>query len=141
MKSGLDMVKDGFTVLNIPALTDNISGNVYMLERPKNSTEEDVVINSLPITADQFQNGVFNVNIHVPNLNPKINGKLDDTIPNVPRLKAITDIVVKLLNLHDGFDFSFSLSNGGQPIRDTDLNWYFNIRVNYYAFQQNYLNI
>lgn len=141
MKTSLNMIQDAFSVLNVTDVTDNISGNLYKLIRPKNSIVEDVVINALPITAEQFQNGVFNVNIHVPNLNPKIAGVLDDTIPDIPRMEAIADIIVKLLLQHDGYDFSFSIGNGGVPIRDTDLNWYFNLRVNYYAFQQNYSNI
>jgi hypothetical protein len=55
-----------------------------------NSDKEDVVINSLPINNSQMQSGVFNVNIHVPNLVLNINGNIDTTQPNHERIKQLT---------------------------------------------------
>ena len=142
MKTGLDMITDAYIVINVPDITTEISGGVYPWERPKNSDKEDIVINGLPITADQQQRGVFNVNIHVPNLKGlEINGNSDDTIPDITRLKFITNLVVSKIQMVDGQDYSFSVATGGQLIKDSDLNWYMNLRVNYFALQTNYSNI
>lgn len=142
MKTGLDMITDAYMIINVPEITDVITGDIYPLERPKNSDKEDIVINALPITSDQQQKGVFNINVHVPNLaSLKINGNPDDTIPDITRLKLITNLVVSKINMVDGQDYSFSAATGGQPIKDSDLTWYVNIRVNYFAFQNNYSNI
>lgn len=142
MKSGLDMVQDIFNILNVDEITTVITGNLYMYERPKNSELEDIVVNSLPITGNQFQKGVANVNIHVPNLKGlKIKGKLDDTQPDIERLSGITKIVLPKIADVIGYDYQFSASLPGQPIRDTDLSWYVNIRVEYYSVQTNFTNV
>lgn len=142
MKSGLDMVSDVYGVLNVDALTTVITGGLYMYARPKNSQLEDIVVNSLPVTGEQFQRGVANVNIHAPNLTGlKIKGKLDDSQPNITRLKEITKLVLSMIGDIDGPDYHFAVSFTGQPIRDTDLTFYVNIRVDYYAVQPNYTNI
>jgi hypothetical protein len=142
MKNGLEMIDDAYQILNVPEVVSIITGNLYQLVRPKNSILEDIVINGLPITNTQLQQGVFNVNIHVPNLTDvKIGGNPDETQPDLVRLKAISEIVVEKLADVVGYDYRFSAQNGGYPIRDTDLTWYMNIRVDYYAAQMNFNNI
>lgn len=140
MKTGMDMVQDGFDTLNTDDIVTVITGNLYMYERPKNSQFEDVVVNSLPITGDQLQQGVFNVNVHVPNLKLAIHGKPDETQPDLVRLKQITALVTERLRDVVGVDYHFSVSQT-ILIKDEDYTWYFNIRVNYYSVQQNFTNI
>lgn len=142
MKTGLEMIYDCFSILDVPEVRDIINGDIYFLERPKNSVLEDIVINALPITNDQLQKGVFNVNIHIPNLeNVVINGEADETQPNIVKLMTVNKVVVELLADVVGESFHFSAQNGGYPIRDSDLTWYMNIRVDYYAVQPNFTNI
>lgn len=142
MKTGLDMVNDAFGILNVPDITTVITGNLYKLARPKNSKVEDIVINALPLTAEQLQKGVFNVNIHVPNLkNVVIGGVTDETQPDVTRLGQIGKIVVEKLRDVVGNDFHFNADNSGYPIKDEDDTWYLNVRVSYYAVQTNFTNV
>jgi hypothetical protein len=142
MKNGLEMIDDAYQVLNVPDITSIITGNLYKLTRPKNSVLEDIVINGLPITNTQLQQGTFNVNIHVPNLTDvKIGDVYDETQPDIVRLNAISKIIVEKLADVVGNDYRFSAQNSGYPIRDTDLTWYMNIRVDYYAAQMNFNNI
>lgn len=142
MKTGLDMVSDAFSILNVTDVTTIITGNLYKLARPKNSQLEDIVINALPITGEQLQKGVFNVNVHVPNLsNIVIAGASDNRQPDVTRLGEISKIVVEKLRDVVGTDFHFSAQTGGLPIQDDDYTWYMNIRVTYYSVQENFTNI
>lgn len=142
MKTGIEMATDGFTLINVDAVNSLITGACYLFERPQNSDKIDVVVNTLALTAVQLQNGVFNVNIHCPNLkNVVINNVTDNTQPDVEAMATIGKAVTEILKDYNGFDFKLDMLSPGLPIRDVDGNWYLNIRVNYYAFQQSYSNI
>ncbi|KAA2241671.1 hypothetical protein F0L74_17490 [Chitinophaga agrisoli] len=47
-------------------LKNAVTGGIYKNSRPLNSDKEDVVINSQPISAQQLQEGLVDVNIYVP---------------------------------------------------------------------------
>lgn len=141
MKTGLQMVKDGYELINVDAINALITGKVYMFQRPQNSSLQDIVLNTLIITNDQLQNGVFNVNIHCPNLKLTINGESDVTQPDIAKLTEVASAIVQIVADYNGFDFYLSCLSPGIMLRDVDDNWYTNIRVNYSAFQQNYTNI
>lgn len=142
MKTGVQMVQDAYTVINVPAFTDFLSGDIYLFERPANSDKIDAVLNTLVLPNEQLQRGVFNFNIHLPNeKNVVINGKSDNSIPDVGALIQLTNIAAPLFADYVGYDFRCSLQNTGLPTRDVDNNWYVNFRVDYTAFQNNYRNI
>lgn len=142
MKTGVEMVRDGFTLININAVQSLITGGIYLFERPQNSDKIDVVLNTLALTTAQLQNGIFNVNIHCPNLKDVvINGVTDNTQPDVYSMASIGKVVTELLKDYNGTDFKLDVQTPGLPIRDSDSTWYLNIRVNYYSFQQSYSNI
>jgi hypothetical protein len=75
-----------------------ITGDIYPDRRPPNSDMEDVVVNSLPVNAEQLQKGIVNVNIHVPDASIHFN-EMDDTVPDRTRLKQLATIA--LANLKD----------------------------------------
>ncbi len=107
----------------------SIDGDVYKLNRPINSKKEDIVINSLPITPDFPQQCVVNINCYVPNLNVKINGKNDNTIPNTARLKALTNLIMSHTDNVEGANFCYYFE-GQATLRSPETNEYFsNIRL------------
>jgi hypothetical protein len=109
----------------------SITGEVYWLSRPKNSDKEDIVIGALAMNADQAQEGVFNVNIHVPNLQL---GQ-DNTQPNFTRLEAISAILVPMLADVWGYDWNFDLDEPATPVPDGD-SWFCNIRIRFWTLRQ-----
>lgn len=136
------MIMDVYGLLNVDAVKNIITGNLYPLERPQNSLDQDIAINALPITNDQQQKGVVNVNIHCQNLlNVVFKGKADNTQPDLQTLNAISKVVLSILNSVNASDFRLQAATGGQLFRDQDGTWYMNIRVNYYSIQPNYINI
>lgn len=142
MKTGIQMIRDGYAIVNVPAVKNIISGAVYLGERPQNSVKQDVVFNTLALTNEQLQQGVFNVNIHCPNkANVVIDGETDNTQPDIEAFTEITLVVANILNDYVGFDFKLYAQNTGLLLRDTDGTWYVNIRVNYNSFQNHYSNI
>jgi hypothetical protein len=109
----------------------NLTGAIYELNRPKDSVKEDIVVGTLAMNAEQVQEGVFNVNIHVPNLNLTN----DSTQPNTTRFRVITNKCMEVLQNVTGFDYSFDVSTPGIPYRDGS-NWFVNIRVNWISLRR-----
>lgn len=102
----------------------SLTGAIYEMNRPKDSLKEDIVVGTLAMNAEQVQEGVFNVNIHVPN----IALQNDSTQPNTSRFRVILDKCLEALKDVDGYDYRFDVSSPGIPYRDGD-KWFVNIRV------------
>lgn len=133
MKTVIDLVDSIYELLNVSAVNNVITGEVYLDSRPDNSVLEDVVINSLPVTGEQLQRAVVNVNIHVPNLSLTINGQPDTSQPNRKRIKVISDIVIPLIKDAIINDTLTGIQNITM-INDKELKEHFlNIRVNTYS--------
>src|SRR5690606_41710799 len=81
-----------------------ISGTIAT-QRQENSNKEDITVGPLPITFEQLQTGVVNVNIHVPNLIVTENGIENRRYENRPRLALLSSEVYNVLHnkLHDKF--------------------------------------
>lgn len=142
MKTGIQMVKEGRTLINVNDVTTLLTGNIYLFERPKNSTKIDIVVNSIVLTNEQLQQGVFNYNIHAPNkADVVVDDVQDNSQPDVETLEAVTNAVMAIVADYVGEDFRISAQTTGLPIRDVDNTWYVNIRANYSTFQPNYSNI
>jgi hypothetical protein len=108
----------------------SLTGAIYEMNRPLNSLKEDIVVGTLAMNSEQVQEGVFNVNIHVPNL-PLTN---DSTQPNITRFRVILDKCMEFLKDVYGFDYSFDVSTPGIPYRD-GTNWFVNIRVEWISLR------
>lgn len=112
-----------------------LTGDIRIGLRSQGSTKEDVVISSLALTDGQIQEGVFNVNIHVPNLvgqqanNPM---QVDNTQPNLDRMEQIAQACVQALNETYLFDSLIDLDGTGLVVRD-GTGWFLNICVHYYS--------
>lgn len=112
-------------------LTSDITGKVYRNgERPVNSDKEDVVVNSLPVTNDQLQRSVANVNIHVPNIERTING-IENSMPDLVRLESLTDRVILIVDEKYFADHWFFVQQ--QNFFQEEGQAYTNIRVEFFS--------
>lgn len=133
IKSVFDAMSDIESVLvsaGIPAL---ITGEIRVASRKLGSAKEDVVINSLIYNADQKQSGIFNINVHVPNLKNQPAGNptaTDNTQPNTLRFSELGGVVSAALDDYRGFDFCLSLRSPGE-LENFGTEWLFNIQVRY----------
>lgn len=80
MRTQFDAINLIYSAINASPLKTAINGAIYKFKRPT-SAKEDIVINSLVLGNTNFQEGVFNVNIYVPNIT--VNGA---SLPNTARL-------------------------------------------------------
>lgn len=137
MRTTFDIVDIIYPILkNDAALTTALSGTVYKDgQRPIGSGKEDVSIGSLPVNGEQLQQTVVNVNIHVPNQKLLLNDVQDNTKPDLKRLKALTALVIGLVNEKYYSDYWFFVQQQQLfPEQDENANeHYSNIRLSFYS--------
>ena len=91
MRTQFDAINLIYSAINVSPLKTAINGAIYKFKRPT-SAKEDIVINSLVLGNTNFQEGVFNVNIYVPNIT--VNGA---SLPNTARLNELESLGNSLL--------------------------------------------
>jgi len=132
MKTTLDIVDTINTRLQAVSSLSTLTGEIYKYQRPVDSDLEDIVINSLPITNEQLQQAVANVNVYVPDVVVTVSGK-ENRVPNLTRLKALAVIV--LAELMDRISGNFTWDVQQQLlIQDSESNsHYVNIRLQFFV--------
>jgi hypothetical protein len=129
VKTDFEQVDILYDDLVSAGIKNQISGDVYKYKIPAGeSDKENIVVNSLPVTIGQLQNGTANVNIHVPNIHISDNG-IEDSVPNNTRLKELTDFVVNALLQKFGSGYSYFIQQ--QNIIEDIGNYFSNIRVEF----------
>ena len=141
MKTNIDMVNDAYKQLNESGVKALIDGVLIRYRRPKDSKKTDIVVNSVSISNTQLQRGVFNINVHVPNLvGVKFDEVADNQQPDINKLKAISDYIIPYFDSNWQYDYHTDIEPP-VPIQDSDGTWFMNIRVNYYSSINNFKNI
>ena len=123
-----------YVYLSESVLKTAISGDVYVDQRPKGSTKEDVVIGVIDLGDGSVQRGAINVNIHVPGKKVKL-GKDVEIQPDRARLRALSRIGVDLLKTKIFEDCSVWVANQA-VIKEPNLDeWYANLRLEIRAYE------
>lgn len=122
--TGIDVVIDIYRLLNVPAVT--ALSRVWQHNRPRNSSQTDIVISIPEYNAGQFNTGYVDINVFTPN-KPVLDN--DTTFPDMAKFKQVVDTILPLLTATANFDLDVRIV--GIPIRDKDGNWYVNIRVGF----------
>lgn len=131
MTTTLDIVDILWSRLDSSAIKAAITGSICKHRRDPNSTKEDIVVNSLPVSNQQLQKGVANVNVHVPDIIVTANG-MQDKQPNHERLKALAIQAVDILK--DNWTATMNYDVQQQTlIRDAEAGDHFiNIRIEFF---------
>jgi len=95
MKTSLDADTILYRILNDSPVKAAINGGIYYMDdRPDDSEMEDIEINSVTLTQDYLpQLGRSNVNIYVPDITVRINGK-DQKKVNRTRLNDLAKMAI-----------------------------------------------
>lgn len=131
MKTTLDLVDVTWDRLNSSSLKTAITGKIYKYRRPVNSNVEDVVINSLPVTNEQLQRAVVNVNVFVPDVTISVNGN-QDKVPNHVRLKQLAQTATSELNDRLIGDYSWEVQQQTVLEDEESQQHFVNIRLQFY---------
>lgn len=105
MRTTFDAIDIIYSVINNSSLKTAVNGTINKLKRQTGSTKEDIVINSIALNDTNLQEGVFNVNIYVPNIT--INSS---SLPNTVRLKALSEEAKELFEEVSGSTYNIWLS-------------------------------
>jgi hypothetical protein len=114
-----------------------VNGAIYKENfRPTNSKKEDICINTINLTQDNPQVGVFNINAYTQPIKQKINN-LEEWIPDSPKLKKIAEKIKEVIDnaliLPDYTDYSFRVMNQ-QTMQNQDSSskeFFQNIRIEF----------
>lgn len=129
--TSIDVCIEIYKRLNVPAVTSLLgAGKVWQHNRPVNSPNTDVVV-SIPMFEGNARSVSYvDVNIHTPNLKEyyPIAGE-DPTFPDMAKFKQLTEAILPLLGSTAGFTLDVSIP--GVPVRDSDGQWFTNIRAGF----------
>lgn len=128
MKTSTEIIDLIYNYLKDSPLKAELSGDIYPLQRPENSGKEDLVIGTLTLGDGSVQIGVFNLNLHVPNIKVKI-GEKEQTQPDRRRMRVISGILRDLFSEQFFEDCSAWITNIAE-IKEPNLDeWYVNHRL------------
>jgi hypothetical protein len=117
-------------------LTDAISGGIYTeSERPDNSENEDITVNTITVTNNMPQQGTSNVNIYVPDLKLKIEGQ-EQRKANRERLRQLTNLIISVLENTQIEGFTFWVSNQNVIKEQGIYQHYTNLRIEWNIVKQ-----
>ncbi|GGF00131.1 hypothetical protein SAMN05443634_105158 [Chishuiella changwenlii] len=111
-----------YKALDIPEVTNAISGELCNGGRPLNSQKEDIVVNTITITTSfKPQLATSNINIHVKDI--------EVGNPNTKRLKEISRIVRKVFESNQFLGKSVYISDLGILQEQEQKEHYINLRI------------
>ncbi|UXD67752.1 hypothetical protein MUK51_10985 [Sphingobacterium faecium] len=128
----MDNIKEVIEMADVITNT-SLTGELRIMNRRLNSDKEDIVINTIVVSAEQITEGYFNVNTHVPNLKNQVASNptaTDTTQPNIQRMQEIGSILMEVVDDYRGFDFILQLDGGGEIVPDGK-NWFYGFTVKY----------
>lgn len=132
MKTPQDGLDEVLSYLQVPQLTDVLTGSVFENNERGNSKQEDVCLNALSMSDADRQQGVINVNVFVPDTKREINGEIVP-VAHKERLKIIVNIIKVLLGEKRGKYFdggNFWISNISGALQEKEIKQHkVNIRV------------
>lgn len=137
MKNGLDVVNDIRGLINVPAVKNLITGQIYPGVRASGSTKSDIVVRTNGGTNSQDQAFDAYINGYCPNLTPTIDGK-PQSLPDYERLGNLAKAIEPLV---DGvYKPSFRCWIEEPPIimDNPDGGYFISIRIRYQSIQSNF---
>lgn len=132
MKQTFDTDSILYGILMKSPVKNAISGNIYVGDdRPDDSQDEDIVVNSIDLTQDYLpQIGTSNVNIYVSDMIVEIGGK-QQMKANRVRLKALSEKAMEALRGAKVPGLMFSIENQYTLAEPTTKQHYVNIRISW----------
>jgi len=132
MKQSITAQEEVRQVLVDAGLDSMLTGSIRLNIRKLGSTKEDVVINTLYWDADQVQEGILNINVHVPNVTQPADNPtaVDKTQPNISRFQVIGQAIINAIQGYAGPDFLIHLRQPGK-LENYGIEWLYNIQVEY----------
>lgn len=132
MKQLFDTDSILYGILSKSPVKNAISGSIYVGDdRPDDSEDEDIVVNSIDLTQDYLpQIGTSNVNIYVKDTPKKIKGK-QQMKANRTRLKALSEKTMTVLRGAIVPGLKFTIENQAILAESSIKQHFVNIRISW----------
>lgn len=119
-----------YGILTADTTLSAISGGIYVHQRPDDSTEEDIVVNTLAITREMPATATANINIHVPDIALTFRGRKQYKM-NRERLRTITNQVLSMLDTAIREGVALKVTNQNIIEEGSTHQHYMNLRVEF----------
>lgn len=128
-KTGSTIEKDIFNLITTGVLKSTITGNVYREGmRPFNAVTEDAVVSFMTGLDGQFQVGVLNINVYVPEIDNGSRFK----VKNIARCNVIEEVCSTLVSSLKSKGYRFSLNSIIQTYKSQDIEQHFvNVKLKF----------
>lgn len=123
------------TLKNDSTIASQITGGVYIRQRPDNSVKEDIVVNTIALSQEYFpQIGTSNINIHVADKTVNIGG-VQQKVPDLARLKTLSGLVLDKIRTVVVQGLTMSIEPQNLIKEDEISQHYVNIRISWNIHQ------
>ena len=127
-----EAVNTCYSVLRNSSVFASINQKLYKCVKSPLNTGECIVINALPMTDEQLQECVLNVNVFVPNIKTTLpDNSIDESIPNSKRLTELSKMIYETLHDYDTENVSMRIEQEHTLQNDNFKEHYQNIRVKF----------
>lgn len=141
MKDGFDVVKEVISLINVPAVTSQISGKIWPHMMPGGLKTVNIVVGVMLVNNEFIQYSPVNIRVHAPNVEiTQANGTIYRG-PDLVTLNKIVKIISPLVDTQWKFDFWTEIVGAGTIFQDSDGSWFSLIKVDWRHLQSNYKNI
>lgn len=116
-------VKNGNVTVVKESELAGFAGRVYLYERPKGVSGEYIVVNHLPFKhVREVEEGIVNVNVHVP--------RLHSNVPDSERLSLLASHIVELFDPRGTClnEACFQFYADSRPIEENDGTYFINLQ-------------
>lgn len=132
MITSIEVVDLQYIFVSNSEIKNLITGDIYKLQRPDDSDKEDIVIGSIAVSSGSIQPATININIHVPCITVKINGKTQKQ-PNLKRMRELSKKLIEIFRSNKGVyldDVCSCWISNQTDIKEPNIDqWYTNNRV------------
>lgn len=108
-KSTTEVVDIIYRVLEENSIRSFITGTISKYQVPYQSDKIDVVIGAIGLGGQVISNGIFNVNIHVPNKKITTGGVINYSQPDTATLKVVARKCIDALTDVWGDDYNLTV--------------------------------
>lgn len=129
-KSTIEVVDIIYRLLDASLVKSSITGAISKYQRPYQSEKVDVTIGAIGLGSEVISTGIFNVNIHAPNLKITTGGVLNQSQPDVSTLRTVTRKCIDALTDVWGSDYNLTVQQDtGTYVEDKSS--YNNLRIEF----------
>lgn len=109
MKTSGDIKLFFYNLLKESTLKNEVNGGLYYYGiRPRDSRLEDIIIGYTTSTAEQVQEGVVTINVHVPDIDTFANGQFVENVQRCNELQQIAQAWVDSITSRTDYRITLS---------------------------------